>query len=153
MKKMILGLGLMLASSLSYADIDVQDAKVRAVPPTQKITAAFMQLTNTGTENRSVVSASSPASDVVELHTHIQEGDRMQMRQIPEIKLPAGETTTLQPGGLHLMLIGLKAPVVEGDQLSITLTLDNGERVDLELPVQPVMPGMKGGHQGMHPKH
>lgn len=148
MKKLITGLLCSLTISPAFAEITFDDARVRAVPPTQTITAAFMQIHNTGSEDLAIIGAESPVSEVVELHTHIRDGEKMQMRQIPQIELPAMATTTLQPGGLHLMLIGLKATLELDQPIDITLKLSNGETQTLTAPVKEIMPMMQGhGHQ------
>ena len=97
----------LLLSSMAQADIEISDQRVRLVPPGQKMTGAFMNIKNTGADLK-VVSAESSISEVVELHTHIKDGEVMRMRKIPAIELPANETTVLQPGSLHVMFINLK---------------------------------------------
>ena len=115
MKRLSTLLGtLVVSSSLWAADIEIQTPYARAVPPGQPNSAAFMQLINRGQEAVALIGARSEASRVVELHTHTQEQGVMRMRQIKRIELPAGERVDLQPGGLHLMLIGLQAPPVRG---------------------------------------
>jgi hypothetical protein len=123
------------------ATITVSDAYARAVPPGQPNSAAFMQLTNTGAQDRALVSATSDAAEVVELHTHKLEDGMMRMRQIARIDLPAGETVTLQPGGLHLMLIGLIDSLKPGDEITLSLGFDDGSRQTLDLPVKRIIPG------------
>ncbi len=141
---------LLLLSTLSApcfaADVSVNDAYARAVPPGQPNSAAFMQITNNGDTAVTVTGASSSVSSVTELHTHIQDQGVMRMRRIDGIELPAGETVSLQPGGLHVMLIGLEKNLAEGDSVNLTLEFSDGSTEALEMPVQPVIPM---GHQ-MH---
>lgn len=148
MKRLSTLLGtLVVSSSLWAADIEIQTPYARAVPPGQPNSAAFMQLINRGQEAVALIGARSEASRVVELHTHTQEQGVMRMRQIKRIELPAGERVDLQPGGLHLMLIGLQAPLSEGQQLEMTLEFSDGSEQQLQVPVQRVMPrSMKGHH-------
>jgi copper(I)-binding protein len=70
---------------------------------------------------------------------------------VDQIDLPAGEMVTLAPGGLHVMLIGLKQQLQPGDDVPLTLTLDDGSELSLTAPVRKVMPmgqthEMHGGH-------
>lgn len=111
---------------------------------------AFMTLVNTGDEDRAVVAADSDVADKVELHTHIKEGEIMKMRQVEKIEIPAGGTTMLQPGGYHVMLIGLHAPLEEGQTFDITLTLDNGDTATVATQVKGVgaMSASGGHHMG-----
>lgn len=124
-------LGLFGSTALLAADlkgVSVEDPYVRAVPPGQKNTGAFMLLKNQDSQARSIVSAESDAAEVVELHTHIHENGMMKMRQIDSIDIPASGETVLKPGGLHVMLIGLKQPIVPDEPVEITLVYANGER-------------------------
>ena len=136
----------------SAADsVKVEGAFARAVPPGQTNSASFMSLTNQGDADHSLASAESDVAKVVEMHTHLMEDGMMKMRRVEQIDLPAGETVTLAPGGLHVMLIGLKQQLQPGDDVSLTLTLDDGSELSLTAPVRKVMPmgqthEMHGGH-------
>jgi periplasmic copper chaperone A len=127
-------------TALAGEALDVTDAYVRAVPPGVANSAGFMTLSNGGGEPRFLTGAESPASEVVELHSHTMEGGMMRMRRIERIEVPAGGSVTLEPGGLHLMLIGLKGPLAPGEEVALTLTFDDGGRAVVSAPVRPVMP-------------
>ncbi len=150
------GMALALASQSVLAQpLSVESAQVRAVPPVSTTTAAFMVLHNQGDSDLALVDAQSPAAEITELHNHIDVDGVMQMRQVPEIRVPAGGSAKLAPGGLHLMLIDLVAPLHEGDEVEITLVLDSGERMTLAVPVRriEVMGGDMSGHGGGHQGH
>jgi hypothetical protein len=123
------------------SDISIQNAYARAVPPGQPNSAAFMTITNDGEQERDLVAAASDVAEVVELHTHTMDDGVMRMRQIERIALPAGETVTLEPGGLHVMLIGLTRDLKAGDSLTLTLGFDDGSEQSLTLPVKQIMAG------------
>ncbi|MCF7983873.1 MAG: copper chaperone PCu(A)C [Thiohalocapsa sp.] len=145
------GFGLFGQAALAGDALNVGDPYARAVPPGQPNSAVFMQIENGGSEDRALVSAQSPAADVVELHTHRMQDGMMQMRRVERIALPAGETVTLEPGGLHVMLIGLKQQLSPGDEVDLTLGLDDGSSVVLTAPVRKVEPmSMKGHEHGAH---
>ncbi len=155
------GAGLVgLAFSLAaLADpLQVEDAQVRAVPPVSTTTAAFMVLRNAGERDLAVVDARSPAAGITELHNHVDVDGVMQMRRVDEIAVPAGGSVELAPGGLHLMLIDLVAPLHEGDEVEITLVLDGDETLSLTAPVTRIevmgggMSGVMSGHGG-HQAH
>lgn len=131
------------------SDIQVHDAYVRAVPPTAAVTAAFMEIHNAGDKARALVSASSAAAEAVELHTHTNVDGVMQMRQVKQIDLAADSITLLQPGGLHIMLIGLKKPLKMGDKVLVSLKLDDGSLLELDLPVRK-MAGKMNDHNNQH---
>jgi len=122
----------------SMPTIEVAAPYVRAVPPGQPNSAAFMQLSNEGDADRALVAAASSAADVVELHTHTMVDGMMQMRRIERIDLPAGQTVELAPGGLHVMLIGLTRALLPGETVELTLTLDDDSDVQVVAPVRPV---------------
>jgi copper(I)-binding protein len=133
-----------LAAENAAQAVKVGKSFVRAVPPGQKVSAAFMALNNTSKQDLKVISANSNVAQVVELHTHSHEDGMMKMRKIPAIDLPAGKTTILQPGGLHVMLIGLKKDLVPGQAVPVTLTFNDGSKKEIEIPVMQ-MTQMGGG--------
>lgn len=116
--------------------VQIHDPFVRLLPPTQPNTAAFMVLENTGEQDLALVRAESTASRVVELHDHIVIDGMMRMREVERIDLPVGTRTELKPGGLHLMLIGLPAPLQQGQQVPITLVFDDDSQVEIHAPVR-----------------
>ncbi len=99
--------------------------------------AAFMTITNAGTTDR-LVSAAADVSDVVELHTHIKDGDIMRMRKIDAIEVPGDAVTHLQPGGLHIMFIGLDEPLQDGATFPLSLTFETAGTVEVTVTVQGV---------------
>jgi copper(I)-binding protein len=129
--------------------IEIEGAYVRAVPPGQPNSAAFMTLRNEGDADHAVIGAHSDAAEVVELHTHVHDEGMMRMRQIERIDVAAGGMQTLEPGGLHMMLIGLQRQLQPGDIVSLTLEFDDGSSVDVEAPVRPIE-GMPQEHHQMH---
>ena len=142
-------LGAMLAAAAANAgDVTVENPYVRAVPPGQKVSAAFMTLHNAGTEPRALVAAAGDASEVVELHTHIHEDGMMKMRQVAKIEIPGGGSTELKPGGYHVMLINLKRQLEPGDTVSLELRFDDGSTLAVQAPVKEIGAGMM-----MHKQH
>jgi copper(I)-binding protein len=120
--------------------IEVGDPYVRAVPPGQPNSAAFMLLRNDSGEARALVAAASPAAQTLELHTHTHEGGMMRMRQVERIELPAHTTVGLEPGGLHVMLIGLTGQLEPGGSVDLTLRFDDGSQAQVQAQVRPVEP-------------
>lgn len=115
------------AHAQSAADaIEVDDAYVRIAPPNAAATAAFMELENHANMDHALVSAKATINQTTELHTHINDNGVMKMRQVAQIALPADQEVKLQPGGDHIMLIGLNAPIKEGQRIQIELTFEDG---------------------------
>jgi len=149
MKTLILSALLILSTTAGAVTVEVKDAYVRLMPPTQKVTGAFMTLVNNSDTARAAVSAKSSVSEVAELHNHINNDGVMQMRQVEKIEVPAGGTTELKPGGYHVMLINLTAPLKLGQMVDITLNFDDGSSTGFQAEVKTVMGGMKmGGGMG-----
>lgn len=141
----------LLGSAVAHAEVIVAEPWVRATVPAQKATGAFMRL-KSDTDAR-LVSAASPVAGVVEIHEMLMDKDVMKMNRIPGLDLPAGKDVELEPGGYHVMLMDLKAQVKEGDQVPVTLTVENkdGSRQTIELtaPARPLNAPMKMQH-GKH---
>jgi hypothetical protein len=112
---------------------------VRSALQHQRNAAVYMQLTNNG-PTAAMVGATSAAAEVVELHTHINDRGVMRMRQIPRIDLPSGEKVELRPGGLHVMLIGLRRDLNVGEDVAVTLEFSDDSKQALTVPVVRVMP-------------
>lgn len=96
------------AASSSVAELIVEDAYVRSPLPGRSMTAAFLTLKNTGDQDIVLSHAELEGASSVEMHTHTHKDGVMRMRQIPELKVPAGGELILEPGGLHLMIFGVK---------------------------------------------
>lgn len=120
----------------SEAPIMINDAYSFATAEGQTTGAAFMLITNATGDDR-IVSAQSPVAGTVELHEHVMDGDVMGMRKVDSISVPGGQTIKLQPMGYHLMLIDLKAPLVVGEEVPVTLTFEANGSFDVVAKVVP----------------
>ncbi|EIJ35624.1 protein of unknown function DUF461 [Thiothrix nivea DSM 5205] len=141
-------------TAVKVADVvKVENPYARAVPPGQPNSASFMTLVNESDVDHSVKSAASPVAATVELHTHTNNNGVMEMRQVEQIDVPAKGRTELKPGGLHVMLIGLKQDMKVGETAPITLTFEDGSSTTVDAPIQEIAPpaGAGGGHMGGMP--
>ncbi len=116
--------------------IVVENPWVREVPPVSTMSAAFMNIINTGDEGDVLVGVESPASRVAEIHTTIMEDGMMKMRPLKEVKVPAGGRVDFRPMGKHIMLIDLKKPLKAGDRVRLILIFKKSGRVVVEAPVK-----------------
>ena len=98
--------------------------------------AGFLSISNRGAAADRLLSASSPMARAMELHSMVRDGDVMRMRPVDAIDVPGGQTVTLRPGGLHLMLIGLSQPLRQGETVPVTLRFERAGEVQVALPVQ-----------------
>lgn len=133
----------------SVGDIAVSGAFARAAAAPGGASAAYMTLNAASSPDR-LVSAASPAAARVELHTHTLDAQGVaRMMQVQAIEVAPGSATELKPGGLHVMLMGLTAPLAEGQSIPLTLTFEKAGAVTLEVPVRAVgsMP-MSHSHGG-----
>jgi copper(I)-binding protein len=113
----------LLAPAAHACELALVDGWVRTAPPTAKVMAGFGTLRNPGTVESTLVSVTSPQFGRVELHEMSMDGGVMKMRALDEIKVEAGESVTLAPGGTHLMLFDPVAPLASGDPVEVKLTL------------------------------
>jgi copper(I)-binding protein len=138
----------LLGSAAAHAEVTVAEPWVRATVPAQKATGAFMQLKSD--VDARLVSAASPVAGVVELHEMLMDKDVMKMSPVSGLDLPAGQGVELKPGGYHVMLMDLKQQVKVGDEVPLTLTIENkdGSRATVELraPVRALNAPMKKMH-------
>ncbi|MBF0269857.1 MAG: copper chaperone PCu(A)C [Alphaproteobacteria bacterium] len=132
-------LAAMTANAHDYklGDLTIQHPWARASAGMAGAGGAFFTIVNGGASDK-LLKAEADVSKVVELHTHIKDGEVMRMRQVPDIDVAGGTETKLAPGGLHVMLIGLKAPLKEGQVFPMTLTFEKSGTVTVEVQVQGV---------------
>ncbi|EFO80738.1 protein of unknown function DUF461 [Oscillochloris trichoides DG-6] len=104
--------------------------------PSGGTSAAYMMITNSSSTPDVLLRAESAVADTVELHTMVMEGDVMKMAPVEKIDIPANGAVELKKGGLHVMLIGLRQDLNEGDMVLITLTFQNAGTIQVEAPVR-----------------
>ncbi len=125
------------AQPASASPVKVDAAWIRASVPGQAGTGAFMRLT--ANEPLTLVGVATPVAGVAEVHEMKLEGDVMRMRAIPSLALPAGKAVDLKPGGHHLMLMDLKAPLKPETRVPLTLVMRDAKgaerRIELQVPV------------------
>lgn len=134
-------------------NVSANEPYVRMVPPGMTVSGAFMVLRNADSKDHKLVKAESAVAKAVELHTHINDGGVMRMRPVKDIEIKTKGEAVLKPGSLHVMLIGLKQDLKEGDNVAITLTFEDGSSKKVEAPVRKIQTEMKmemkHGHEGM----
>ena len=123
-----------LPSPSRAADVLAEAAWARATAGPARNGAVYLTLVNRGAD-AALVGAETPASERVELHGHVMDGDTMGMRRLNAVALPAGGRVTLTPGGRHAMLLGLAAPLKEGASFPLTLRFDDGDSLVVRVAV------------------
>ncbi|KRA97811.1 hypothetical protein ASD83_12055 [Devosia sp. Root685] len=122
------------AEMVVLGSIEITGAFSRATLPNAPVGGGFMTITNKGAEADRLVSVKTDIAKEAQIHEMAMEGDVMKMRQLKDgIDLPAGETIKLEPGGLHLMFMGLNGAIKEGDAVPVTLTFEKAGTVTVDL--------------------
>lgn len=133
---------ILLGVALAQPKIEVKDAWVREVPPNSRSSAAYMVIENQGNEPDKLIGAKSDISKVAEIHETV--GGKM--RRVKYIEIPAGKKVELKPGGYHIMLIDLKKPTKEGQQVELVLQFEKSGQVKVNAPVKKGIGKMEEHH-------
>lgn len=153
----LLAAPLLAVAAPVLAQIHVDNAWSRATPPGAKIGAGYMTIRNDAASADRLVGASSPAAREVQPHVTVRDGDISRMREVKGYDIPAHGSFELAPGGAHLMLVDLKAPLEEGERVPLVLEFQHAGKVAVELQVRALgahgpMEGHMNGHSmGDHP--
>lgn len=136
------------ADEFRVGNVLVENPWSRPPPAVAVTAAAYFTLSIRGGVGDRLVAAASPAAKRVELHQHLMQDGVMSMRQVLSVDVQPGATTDFEPGGLHVMLMGLSEPLLKGATFPLTLTFEKAGRVVVTVKVEePVT-----GHDG-HGKH
>ena len=153
-------LGAMLAASLvgvpsaraddiKAGDLIISQAWSRATPGGAKVGGGYLTIENKGTAPDRLIGGSSDAAGKVEVHEMATNNGVMTMRPVDKgLTIDPGKTVKLAPGGYHLMLMDLKAPLKQGDKLPITLEFEKAGKVQVSLDVQAVGAQAPGATSG-----
>lgn len=125
----------------AWADIEASAAWTRETVAGMKMGVGYLDLRNTGDQARELVQATSPAAGRVTIHqSSVSERGVARMTPLASLPLPAGQVVHLAPGGLHLMLEDLRAPLVAGSKVPVTLQFSDGEQpLTVQLEVRPLV--------------
>lgn len=128
--------------------VRIETPWARATPPGAKVGAVYLQISGACGAD-ALIGAESAVAQKVEIHNMFRVDGKMQMRAIPQIAVAANERVSLQPGGLHIMLLDIKQPLKEGERVDLTLVFEKAGRIPvvanvaaLGAPSAPSMPAM-----------
>ncbi|MET0334022.1 MAG: copper chaperone PCu(A)C [Rhizobacter sp.] len=124
------------AHSFQLGELKIGHPYARSTAPGQPAGGGYLSIQNTGGAADKLVSAQAEVSTRVELHEMKMDGDVMRMREISAVDVPAGKTVELKPGGLHIMFIGLKAPLKQGDKFPVKLKFEKAGEVTVTVNVE-----------------
>jgi copper(I)-binding protein len=134
--------------------VSVQNAWVRPTVGEQDATGAY--LTITSQEPLTLVGVATPAAEIAEVHEMKMDGEIMRMRMAERIEIKAGEPLELKPGGYHVMLMALTAPVEAGQEIELSLQFEKADGSKVEMPVKAIAAENAGGaghHQSSGDHH
>ncbi|MGY1488181.1 copper chaperone PCu(A)C [Methylobacillus pratensis] len=136
---------LFLCSLQAQAGVTVVEPWVRTTAPGQKVAAGYVRIVSD--KDVALVSANSSFADKVEVHEMQMDDGIMRMRPLRQLELKANTPVELKPGGLHLMLVGIKNAVKAGDTIPLTLVFEDKKAARESVDV--VFNGRAVAHQGM----
>ncbi|MGC1495395.1 MAG: copper chaperone PCu(A)C [Sulfitobacter sp.] len=127
----------LLATTAFAGDIMIKDPYARSSTANSKSGAAFMMLMNQTDSDDRLIAAASDVSGRVELHTHKEDANGvMKMTEIEDgIPIAAGEMHAMKRGGDHVMFMGLNGPLVQGSEITVTLTFEKAGDIEVKIPV------------------
>lgn len=131
--------------------LTIVDAWARASAGRIRSGAAYLTIANTKVEPDRLLSVATPAAARAELHATVKDGEIMRMRPVGAIAVEPGSRIELRPGGLHLMLLDLTKPLVEGERFPLTLTFEKAGAITTEIVVRG--PGATSGGASEHHHH
>lgn len=145
---------IVLAGSYTYTtlaatspDLTIENAWARAMPPSAKVSAVYLTIKNRGDKENNLIGASCNCAKTVELHNVENRLGAMTMFPVKEIPIPGQGSAELTPGGYHVMLIDLKAPLVADKKIELHLKFQRGEEYAITVPI---LPGSEGEGMGEH---
>ena len=131
--------------------IVVDQPWARATPPGAKTGAAYMTLVNNGTTADRLLSATTPLADKVEFHKETEENGVSRMREVPSVEVQPGAKVTFKPGEMHMMMVGLRQPLAEGQNLPLTLQFEKAGNIAVTASIGKVGAMTHGNMGGMIP--
>lgn len=140
--KTFVSAALLLLSSTAFAhsytagDVAIGHPWARATPGPVKTGAAYLTLQNKGKSADTLQGADGDVADRVEIHNHINDNGVLKMRRVDGVSVEPGQRVALQPGSYHIMLIGLKKPLLAGESFPLTLHFKRAGDVRVDVKIE-----------------
>jgi len=128
---------MLTAAAQTPPALAVTDAWARATAPGAPVGAVYLVIDNTAGQADRLLAVATDRAERCEVHTMVHDGDLMKMRRVDPLPVAAGERIVLEPGGTHVMLMGLKSPLVEGDSLILVMNFEHAGTRRVEAQVVP----------------
>jgi hypothetical protein len=135
----LLSAGAAAAETYTVGAIEIGNPWARATPKGAPVAGAYMTITNKGAETDRLIGATSPVAAKLEVHQMSMDKGIMSMRPVPGgLEIKPGQTVVLNPESFHLMLLGLKQPLTQGERVKATLEFAKAGKLDLEYVVESI---------------
>ena len=144
------------AEDVTAGSVKISAPWARATPKGATVGAGYMTITNNGSAPDRLISGASDVSNRFEIHEMTMDNGVMRMRPIAKgMELKPGQSVELKPGGNHVMFLGLKKPLAQGEHVKATLAFEKAGKVEVDFTIESIgaqtggghaMPGMKHGH-------
>lgn len=139
MRRLLLPAFLLVTAAGDAPSLQIDHPWARPSAGAAKTGAAYITITDRGPPDR-LTGVESPVADKVELHESIDDKGVMKMRPVPGLPLETGKTVVMAPGGYHIMLMGLKAPLKAGDTFPVTLRFERAPPLTVTVTVEAAGP-------------
>lgn len=116
-------------------DLVIELPWARASIGTGRPVAGYFTITNKGKEDDRMIGLETAVAEKAEVHATVNDGGVMKMLHVEDLTIRSGETLTLEPGGLHIMLMGLREPLRKGGSFPLTVTFEKGGRATVQVSV------------------
>ncbi|MGI8526215.1 MAG: copper chaperone PCu(A)C [Pseudolabrys sp.] len=139
-----------IGADVKAGALQISAAWARATPKGATIGGGYMTITNSGTISDRLIGGSSAVSDKIELHEMSMDNGVMKMRPLASgLEIKPGQTATLTPGGMHMMFVGLKQPLTQGQTFKVTLEFEKAGKVEVDYPIAGIGARGPGGDNTM----
>ena len=137
MKPVVLALATILSAGSAQAEVSVTNAWARETIGAGKTSAGYARIVNTGTADR-LVSVSTPAAAMADVHQSVEQGGMMRMLPVKALDIPAKGETLLKPGGYHIMIMNAQKPFKVGEVMEFTFTFEHAGKITVPVKVAPI---------------
>lgn len=115
--------------------ISVEHPWARATPTGARTAAAYVRIVNHGSTVDRLVAASTPLAEKVQFHQESDDNGVMRMRELPRVDIGPHAAFTFKPGGTHIMMVGLRQQLKEGQTFLLTLQFEKAGKIELQVPI------------------
>ena len=129
------------ALALGGGPLVVDGAWVRASIGESRVSAAYLSIANRGVSADRLVGVAAERAGHAMIHRSVVVDGVMKMRHVDAVEIPPGGSIRLEPGGLHVMLMGVSSRLEAGERISLTLVFERAGEVELSVPVRRSPPG------------